>query len=238
MPAIFVHVSDIHFGQERDQEVHIHNDVKQELIADAAEVVGSLTSGCAQGILVTGDIAYSGKTDQYNEAGQWLDALAGAIGCKIHEVQMVPGNHDMDRDKLSVGGRAILEYVRAGGPAEYEEVISNDHDRATLFSRFENYGRFSIGYDCGLDLDAKPATNMRINVGPDRWIRFVRLNSSLLCHGPERDDPPELVIGERQFGIPRHPGVENVVLVHHPLSWYKDVDRVRKYVRSRARVFI
>ena len=238
MAAIFVHVSDIHFGQERDHEVHIHDDVKQQLIADAAEVVGALASGSAQGILVTGDIAYSGKVEQYDEAGRWLDALAGAIGCEIHQVQMVPGNHDMDRDKLSVGGSGILDYIRAGGPAEYEKVISNDNDRATLFSRFEAYGRFSIGYDCGLDPDAKPATNMRIQVGPERWIRFVRLNSSLLCHGPERDDPPELVIGERQFGIPRHPGVENVVLVHHPLSWYKDADRVRTYVRSRARVFI
>ncbi len=238
MPAIFVHVSDIHFGQERDHDLHIHNDVKQQLIADAAEVVGALGSGSAQGILVTGDIAYSGKAEQYDEAGQWLDELASAIGCEIHQVQMVPGNHDMDRDKLSVGGNSILDYIRAGGPAEYEKVISNDNDRATLFSRFEAYGRFSIGYDCGLDPDAKPSTNMRIQVGPDRWIRFVRLNSSLLCHGPERDDPPELVMGERQFGIPRDPGVENIVLVHHPLSWYKDADRLRDYVRSRARVFI
>ena len=44
MPAVFVHVSDIHFGQERDHVVHIHDDVKRELIADASEVVASLTA--------------------------------------------------------------------------------------------------------------------------------------------------------------------------------------------------
>lgn len=238
MAAIFVHVSDIHFGQERDHVVHIHDDVKKELVADAVEVISGLPAGSAQGILVTGDIAFSGKAEQYTAAGQWLDNLAEGIGCPIHQVQMIPGNHDLDRDKLSVGGSKLLEFIRAGGPAEYEKVIANDNDRATLFSRFEEYGRFSIGYNCGLDEEAKYATNLRIAVGPDRWIKFVRLNSSLLCHGEERDDQPELVMGERQFVIPRHVGEENVVLAHHPLNWYKDAADVLQYVRSRARVFI
>ncbi|MER9651424.1 metallophosphoesterase [Mesorhizobium sp. M0199] len=238
MPAVFVHVSDIHFGQERDHVVHIHDDVKKELVADATEVVAGLPAGVAQGILVTGDIAYSGTWEQYEAAGLWLDQLAAGIGCEIHRVQMIPGNHDLDRKKLSVGGGKLLDYIRAGGPAEYEEVISNENDRATLFSRFEDYGRFSIGYNCGLDDEAKYATNLRIEVGPNRWIRFVRLNSSLLCHGKERENPPELMIGARQFTIPRHPGEENVVLAHHPLHWYKDGQDVRQYVNSRARVFI
>lgn len=202
MSAIFVHVSDIHFGQERDHVVHIHDDVKKELVADAAEVIAGSPSGAAQGILVTGDVAFSGKAEQYEAAGKWLDALAEGIGCPIHRVQMVPGNHDLDRDKLSIGGSKLLEFIRAGGPAEYEKVIANENDRATLFSRFEDYGRFCIGYNCGLDEEAKYATNLRIEVGRDRWIRFIRLNSSLLCHGEERDDQPELVMGERQFVIP------------------------------------
>lgn len=238
MSATFIHLSDIHFGQERDHVVHIHNDVKKELISDAAEVIADLASGSAKGILVTGDIAFSGKTEQYEAAGKWLDTLAEQIGCPIHRVQMVPGNHDLDRDKLSVGGGKLLDFIREGGPAEYEKVIANESDRATLFSRFEDYGRFCMGYNCGLDEEAKYATNLRIEVGPGRWIRFIRLNSSLLCHGDERSDPPELVMGERQFVIPRHAGEENVVLVHHPLHWYKDAANVSQYVRSRARVFI
>ena len=50
MSAIFVHVSDIHFGQERDHVVHIHDDVKKELVADAAEVIAGSPSGAAQGV--------------------------------------------------------------------------------------------------------------------------------------------------------------------------------------------
>lgn len=238
MPAIFVHVSDIHFGQERDHSVHIHDDVKTQLIEDAADLVASLPGGVAQGILVTGDIAYSGTAEQYDAAALWLDELAKRIGCPIHRVQMVPGNHDLDRNKLSVGGTALLDYIRGGGAAEYEKVISNPSDRATLLARFEDYNRFSFGYRCGLDDEAKFASNLRLEVGPNRWIRFVRLNSSLLCTGREKEDDPELMIGSRQFTLPRHAGEENVVLVHHPLHWYKDADEVRDYIRSRSRVFI
>ena len=50
MAAVFVHVSDIHFGQEKDDRVFIHNDVKQQLIVDAAKVVAEIANGKADGI--------------------------------------------------------------------------------------------------------------------------------------------------------------------------------------------
>ncbi|ELZ0584682.1 metallophosphoesterase [Yersinia enterocolitica] len=239
MPAVFVHVSDIHFGQEKgDDRVHIHDDVKQQLISDARHVVSNLANGVAHGILVTGDIAQSGTKAEYDSAGEWLDELASSIGAEIHCVQMVPGNHDLDRSKLSLSGQAMLDHIRTGGPKEYEQVMNNPVDRAALFARFEDYGNFSFGYNCPLNDEGAFASELEVNIAPGRSIRFIRLNSSLLCHGKERDEDPELMIGARQFVIPRDDGVENVILVHHPLSWYKDQEQVRQYVRSRARVFI
>ncbi|MDM5134691.1 metallophosphoesterase [Aeromonas salmonicida] len=238
MPAVFVHVSDIHFGQEKDDRVHIHDDVKQQLIIDAREVVSKIAGGVADGILVTGDIAQSGTWAEYEKAGKWLDELAASISVEIHRVQMVPGNHDLDRTKLSFAGKQILDHIRAGGPEEYEAILNNPMDRAVLFARFEDYGRFSFGYNCILNDEGGFASGMEVNLAPGRAIRFIRFNSSLLCHGKERDEHPELIIGARQFTIPRTNGVENIVLVHHPLHWYKDQDQVRDYIRSRARVFI
>lgn len=115
MPAVFVHVSDIHFGQEKDDRVQIHNDVKQQLILDAKEVVSKITDGTAHGILVTGDIAQSGVKAEYDEAAKWLDELAASIGIGIDCVQMVPGNHDLDRSKLTAGVKLILDRIREGG---------------------------------------------------------------------------------------------------------------------------
>lgn len=238
MPAVFVHVSDIHFGQEKDARVYIHGDVKQQLIEDAREVVSQIANGVANGILVTGDIAHSGTWTEYQEAGKWLDQLAESIGVEHHCVQMVPGNHDLDRSKLSTAGRLILNHIREGGAGEYENILNNEADRSLLYGRFEDYGRFSMGYNCPLNNEGFFASDMEVNLTPERKIRFIRFNSALLCHGSERDDNPELIIGARQFAIPISSGVENIVLVHHPLHWYKDQDDVVNYIRNRARVFI
>jgi len=190
MPAVFVHVSDIHFGQEKGDRVHIHSDVKQQLIADAREVITQIAGGVAHGILVTGDIAQSGKWKEYEDAGKWLDELASNIGVEIHRVQMVPGNHDLDRSKLSFSGKQILDYIRAGGSDEYEEILNNSTDRAALFARFGDYDRFSFGYNCPLNNEGAFASEMEVSLAPGRMIRFIRFNSALLCHGPERDEHP------------------------------------------------
>jgi hypothetical protein len=238
MPAIFVHLSDIHFGQERDERVHIHDDVKQQLIIDAAEVVKTLPGAAAHGILVTGDIAFSGIQPQYAAAGAWLDELAHAVGCEIFRIQMVPGNHDLDRAKLSLGATHLLDVIRNGGATEYEKILANDLDRASLFARFEDFGRFCEAYDCPLDLEGRYSTNLHVELAPGRAIRFVRMNSSLLCTGEETDADPELMVGARQFTVARTAGEETIVLIHHPLNWYKDNEDATRYLKSRVRVLI
>jgi len=238
MSLIFVHVSDIHFGQEKDDRLHIHNDVKQQLVLDAKDVISKIEGGVPHGILVTGDIAQSGQRAEYEVAAKWLDELAANIGVEINCVQMVPGNHDLDWTKLSFSGEKVLEHIRTGGVERFEEILKKPADRAALFERFEDYDRFSFGYNCPLNTEGWYASSMQVNIAPGRAIRFIRLNSSLLCHGKERDEHPELILGARQFTIPRTNGVENVVLIHHPLNWFKDQDEVRNYIRSRARVFI
>lgn len=238
MPAIFIHVSDIHFGQERDERVHIHADVKDQLIVDASEVVSRLPGGVAHGILATGDIAHSGVKIEYDAAGAWLDRLAEGVGCPIHSIQVIPGNHDVDRRKSSLGANHLLGHIRNGGAAEYEQVLQNDIDRTALFARFEDFARFSEAYDCGLDVYGRSSCNLRVELAHGRTIRFVRMNSSLLCNGTENELVPELMVGHRQFIIEPEKGEEAIVLLHHPLHWYKDGEEANTYLKNRARVVI
>ncbi len=62
MPITFVHLADIHFGQEEGSEIVIHDDVKDRLIEDAAAVAAKAANGRADGVIVSGDIAYAGKS--------------------------------------------------------------------------------------------------------------------------------------------------------------------------------
>ena len=60
----FVHLSDIHFGQESGGSIWIHNDVKERLIEDVGLAVKGLEAGRASGIIVTGDCTPSAPMGQ------------------------------------------------------------------------------------------------------------------------------------------------------------------------------
>ena len=53
-------------------------------------------------IFATGDIAFSGKTAEYELATQFFDDLIEAAGLKRRNLYVIPGNHDVDRS-LGVG---------------------------------------------------------------------------------------------------------------------------------------
>src|SRR5689334_24562065 len=94
----FVQLSDIHFGQERDGTLVTHEDVRTHLLIDAASLADE--RGRADKVIVVGDVAYSGKADEYKIAEEWLDRLTLAVKCDVTDVCVVPGNHDCDRTQI------------------------------------------------------------------------------------------------------------------------------------------
>ena len=111
----FVHLSDIHFGQEREGTLVLHEDVREELINSCREL--RKKNGPAHGIIVTGDTAYAGKKAEYDKAYKWLDRLAEAVGCKNTSVFVIPGNHDVDLDKIDYNAKMLHEKIRDSSPA-------------------------------------------------------------------------------------------------------------------------
>lgn len=236
MKSVFVHLSDIHFGQEKDGGTDAANaDAKARLIDDARTQLAKL--GCpATGVIVTGDIAYSGQAHQYAMAASWLADLTDAIGCDRTDVQLIPGNHDVDRSKITNTMDSVLFSVREGGDIWLDRHLDNPDECAALYHRFDAYKGFALDYRCELDLNGGVSQSATLELAPGRSIRFVRLNSALICSGHPEEG--KLILGQRQRQIPIEEGVENVVLSHHPLNWFQDSVKARGYLRGRARVFI
>ena len=238
MSLNFIHVSDIHFGQKSGSKEVVHSDVQECLIKDATELVKTYANGCATGVIVTGDIAYSGKENEYKRAGRWLDRLTEAINCKKTDVQVVPGNHDIDRDEISHGCKLMLKDVFDDGEAALDKILENKDDRESIYRRFHAYRRFAEGYDCPLDSAGGIVGIRSFNLAPGRDLSFIGLNSALICSANDEEENGNLLLGARQHVLPRENGQELVVLCHHPLGWLQDSCDARNYVRSRARVFI
>lgn len=234
--SVFVHLSDIHFGQERDGGTNaVNSDAKERLIEDARAQVAKI--GCvASGVIVTGDIAFSGQVHQYEMAAHWLAELTDAIGCGRTDVQLVPGNHDVDRRKITNTIDSVLYSMREGGDSWLDRHLDNEGDCEALYGRFDAYKGFALDYRCELDLSGGISKSAKLDLAPGRAIRFVRLNSALICSSHPEEG--KLILGARQRMFPIEPGVEIIVLSHHPLNWFQDSEKARKYLRGRARVFI
>jgi len=232
----FVHVSDIHFGQERGGQVVINNDVKERLVEDAARELRAHNPGPAAGLLVTGDIAYAGKANEYQAAGAWLDRLAEAVGCAKTAVHLVPGNHDIDRNEISAGVELMLKDIATNGEGRLDTYLAHPRDRQIMYSRFAAYEPFAEAYNCPLDGGGGLAGDKPVVLAPGRTLRFIGLNTALICS--KKDRQGQLLLGARQRVLPRSVGEELIVLAHHPLRWLQDGTDALSFVRQRARVLI
>ncbi|KWF15212.1 hypothetical protein WL82_28945 [Burkholderia ubonensis] len=236
MAAVFIHLSDIHFGQEKDGGlVFTNDDAKKRLLDDAAGEIAKIGTS-ASGVIVTGDIAYSAKYEEYVKAGEWLDRLAERVGCSRLDIQMVPGNHDIDRDAITPVVKFHLDSIREHGDKMLDMLLDDEGQREALYERFAAYRDFSSGYGCDLDVGGVYSADMAVAIAPGRTVRFVRLNSALICS--RKDDKGKLILGARQRVFDAIDGEEMVVLVHHPLNWLQDSNEAARYFKSRARVII
>ena len=235
MSLAFVHLSDIHFGQERGGAIQIHNDVKECLIEDISTISPVLKGARASGIIVTGDIAFGGCASEYQNAAEWLDKVAAASGCPISEIQIVPGNHDIDRNEITEATRMMLDRLVAEGEPALDRFLESEADRDLLFRRFSAFRPFAEAYRCPLNINAEPEERVAELV-PGRSIRFIRLNSAIACSS--NDEAGMLLLGARQRVLRPNPGEELVVLCHHPVHWFQDSDDAFAYFRNRARILM
>lgn len=233
----YVHLSDIHFGQERNGDKIIHEDVRSELLRDCDSF--SKTIGLANGILVTGDVAYSGKKEQYDQAGEWLDQLTDSIGCPKTAVSLIPGNHDVDISKIGEAGRIIIQSLRDSPlgtlDARIEALIKEDEANNSFLPKLAAYREFAERYGCGFPSPLQPFWIRELMFEEIHRLSFVGLTSVLVSD--LADDLNRLVLGNQQYILQRHSNTELVIMMHHPPEWFRDREKVHNYLR-RARVVL
>jgi 3',5'-cyclic AMP phosphodiesterase CpdA len=237
MALVYVHLSDIHFGQEKGGQLAVNEDVKDQLIVDAREVISGLPNKKANGVIISGDIAYAGKKEEYLNAGLWLDRLTAAVGCYRTYVQVVPGNHDIDLSSVSPGVQLIIDDIAKRGDVALDTYLDKEQDRELLYGRFSGYRTFAEGYNCSLDSEGSILAPRVIEIAPNRYIKFLGVNTALIC-SKNKNEEGKLLIGKRQRVIRTEPNVEIIVIAHHPLNWLQDSDDASRYLRNRARMFL
>jgi DNA repair exonuclease SbcCD nuclease subunit len=240
MSAIrIVHLSDIHFGQEIDGSRPEHDDVRQALLRDCKdEMVGKL--GPANGLVVTGDIAYSGKKKEYERAGDWLDELAKIVGCEKNAVHTIPGNHDVDLAGITYPCELLHKELRNCTADKVDEILTKITPDAAevspLLDKLGSYVEFASRYESDFETAARPVSRKEIKFPTGHILRFLGLNSVQVSD--KTDAPRKMVLGNRQYIFAEEQDVEYVVMSHHPLEWFKDKPQAYPRLISRGRVIL
>ena len=83
---------------------------------------------------MSGDVAYSGKEEEYVRAKRFFDKLLSTLKLPAERLFIVPGNHDVDCDEYAQG-----ESLNFQGMKELNDLLGNKKHRDRSFVGMENY---------------------------------------------------------------------------------------------------
>lgn len=234
---VLIHLSDIHFTRSSGASVYdLDADLRNELLRDVSRLSKDL--GGATGVLVTGDIAYSGQRAEYENAAAWLAELCRAIGCPEESVWVVPGNHDVDRKVAnSKVTKSLHEGIRSKNGAEVDvelrEVLSDPQSAGALLAPLAEYNSFAARFQCSISSE-RPFWERDLQLECGTRVRMRGLTSTFVSN--TYDAKGNIVLGTAQASAPRTDGVLYLTLCHHPPDWLFDQDAVITLLESRVRI--
>lgn len=230
----FVHLSDIHFNKFSGDSLDLDDDLRNEILRDIRENAKEIIDK-PEGILVCGDIAFSGKSKEYESASKFLQEICNILEIPETSVFCVPGNHDVDQEvtRGSQGFRDMQSAIE--GAADLDVKLSAYfHDpmyNSSLFHHIHEYNKFAGKFECNINTE-KSKWSVDFSLSDDSVLRIVGLNSVVISSHFDNDERL-MVLG--QYQIPQSDdGVAFISLCHHPPECWKDSDTMKNKLNERV----
>ncbi len=210
----WLHLSDFHLRKSGKWSQDV---VLRTLLQDISERYAGPDS--LDFIFITGDLAFSGQSEEYLLIEQFIRELLKITGVSPDRLMMVPGNHDVDRDMeidAFSGARAALR-----DPTEVDKFLGNEGRRRTLFRRQAAFREFANRI-CGRAIYSETSYHHAIQLNVRGLsVSILLLDSAWLSEGG-RGDAFTIVVGERQvIDVSRQvpSAALTIGLMHHPIDW-------------------
>ncbi|MEM6456766.1 MAG: metallophosphoesterase, partial [Acidobacteriota bacterium] len=227
----WLHLSDLHLRSESGWE-------RRKMLTGLVDHLATLREkeNIAPDIVcVTGDIAFSGKRDEYDQAAMLFKRIGEAVG---HDPKtsgrwfLVPGNHDVDRTRIKRFDGSILASLETQDAIE--ELLRDDDLMAPLGRRLDAYYDFTerlLGAARRTD-PTRPWRADVVELGDDDTAADARLRIGVLqlntaWAGGGSDEKGNLLVGGYQVEEALDQVADahvKLALVHHPLTYLRDQD--------------
>jgi predicted phosphodiesterase/GTPase SAR1 family protein len=230
MNLTILHLSDIHIHSSSDLIL-----TQAKKIASACFTKVRESDACL--IIVTGDVAYSGESSQYEEAHIFLSSIKEEIqkeGCPLVDIVTVPGNHDCSLIPENRSRSIVIERI-----ISYPEEASDESIIETCTVPQESYFDFQKRIT-----EIKPIAEHRLwneyeFIFKEKVLRISAINAAWMSRIPEQQG--QLVFPLELFNklLTEHSDIR-LVLLHHPLNWYcqQSYHPLRQSLRTHANIIL
>lgn len=209
MDLIILHLSDIHIKQNTDPILQRSDRIAQTVFPFLPECKHLI-------LLFSGDIAFSGKTDEYLLAKSFIESISKRI---ISERQIpitivtTPGNHDNNFDKND-GAREILVDQAHRSPEKIDNSIikicckvqEEYFDFRNQIEAATHIDPDSLWRSTTIEVDGQKIAIESLNIS---WISKIKEEQGML-----------LFPFERYNKILEDEPVIRISTMHHPLNWF------------------
>ncbi|HEY9798718.1 MAG TPA: SIR2 family protein [Leptolyngbyaceae cyanobacterium] len=230
----WLHLSDWHQkGKDFDRQVvrdALKRDIKEreKISHDLAKI---------DFIIFSGDVAWSGKKEEYEAAQKYLfDHVLEATGLPAERLFIVPGNHDLDRDivyeLLPYSMQKPFESKYQNNNNQVKNWLMDNRKRDRLLEPFEAYREFVTKYTGHISPDYGCVQTIKIN---GKRVALLGLNSALMAGRKketeeieEINDDGKLIVGEPQLydALNRITSCDvRIAVLHHPLELLAEFER-------------
>jgi predicted MPP superfamily phosphohydrolase len=210
MKIALIHLSDIHFKS--------NNNSFSDKIPDLIHTVKcKIDDGSLPVFLITGDIAFSGKEAEYEEAIKFLTQIKSEVSTS--QFVACPGNHDCDFSHVDNASREVIVGALKSQSANYidENVVENCCKAQSSFDSFQD----DLASLCHTPMSKSGNHLIRIfQLTQDKeTISFKCFNTAWVSELDEK--PGTLFLPMKNLSFRQDPSDLSVSLFHHPLNWLR-----------------
>jgi len=220
MSVTWLHISDFHIqgGDAYDRDIVLRTLVKSVRRFREREGRGPDL------VFVTGDVAFSGKPDEYALATQFFDELLSATQLQRTNLFVVPGNHDIDR-RWGVQLSRTLD-----SRSDADDYFAPGVPKLHLIYKLGSFLNWYRGYFEGIRMMPEDSTCGPVELVEVRGekLGILPINSALFCQ--DDSDHNKLFVGRRclEPALGQLKALDptiRIALVHHPLDWLSSFER-------------
>ncbi len=229
----FLHLSDLHFtrGDMVGADwaaAHLQQDAVNRSLLEALEE--QLRDKPLDFVIITGDIAFSGKREEYTVASEFFQGLKALTGLPANRFFPIAGNHDVDRTQVP---RSHRKLYRFDSQEDLTDTLSDPDFRPLMLRKFAEFNDFAEQLMGTRHFDETTyhftKTLTLDKNGHSLAINLLGLNSALLT-GFDGDEQQGLALGmvqvEKALAQLNADAPLSLGFFHHPFALMHAADKV------------